>query len=135
MRRKIPGPYYAKGSGRELDLPGMRQNMNRVGDIVLIHYQEQPAIYARIEAIEPDIKKDWYHLTLLLLTIPQQIITWTLREEYINGTTFTMGGNSMMLKKVERISHEERPEDTAQGEHRKGKCKPGKIIPFKNSPE
>jgi hypothetical protein len=109
--------------------------MNCVGDIVLIYFQEQPTIYARIEVIEPDIKKDWYQVTLLLLTIPQEIITWTLREEYINGATFTMGGNSMMLKKVEMISHEKRLEDVTQGEHKKGKGKPGKIIPFKNGPE
>lgn len=116
-------------------MPEMRQNMNRVEDIVLIHYQEQPTIYARIEAIEPDIKKDWYRVTLLLLTIPQQIITWTLREEYINGATFTMGGNSMMLKKVEMIFHKGSPEDATQGEHRKDKCKPGKVIPLKNRTE
>jgi hypothetical protein len=46
--------------------------MNHEGDIVLIYYKEQPAIYARIEAIVPDIKKDWHNITLLILTIPHQ---------------------------------------------------------------
>lgn len=124
-----------KRSGKEFDLPGMRQNMNRVGDIVLIYSQEEPTIYARIEAIEPDIKKDWYNVTLLILSIPKQIVTWTLREEYIDGAAFTLDGNSMMLKKVERISYEDRPEDHAQGGNRKGKGKPSKIIPFKKSPK
>jgi len=31
--------------------------MNSEGDVVLIYYQDKPAGYARIEAIEPDIKK------------------------------------------------------------------------------
>ena len=34
--------------------------MNREGDVILIYYQDQPAGYARIEAIRPDVKKDWY---------------------------------------------------------------------------
>ena len=106
--------------------------MNREGDIVLIYYKDRPAIYARIEAIEPDIKKDWYNITLLILTIPRQTVTWTLREEYINGSPFTMGGNAMMLKKVERISHKERIEVPFQDKGHKDKVSPGKVIPFKN---
>jgi len=60
--------------------------------VVLIYYQDKPAGYARIEAIEPDIKKDWYQITLLLLSIPARTVTWILREEYINGAAFTIGG-------------------------------------------
>jgi hypothetical protein len=71
---------------------------NREGDVVLIRYQDQPMAYARIEGINPDIKKDWYQVTLLLLTIPAQSVTWILRDEYINGASFTMGGQSMRLK-------------------------------------
>ena len=59
--------------------------------------------YARIEGINPDIKKDWYQVTLLLLTIPAQSVTWILRDEYINGASFTMGGQSMRLEKVKRV--------------------------------
>ena len=54
--------------------------MRNPGEIVLVHYQEQPTVYARIESIEPDIKKDWYKLKLLLLTIPPHEVTWILRE-------------------------------------------------------
>ena len=75
------------------------EHINLEGDVVLIYYQEKPGVYARIEAIEPDIKKDWYQITLLLLTIPAQTVTWILREEYINGVTFTMGGQPMRLEK------------------------------------
>ena len=107
--------------------------MNCEGDVVLIHYQDKPTMYARIESIVPDIKKDWYQVTLLLLTIPQQIITWVLREEYIDGVPFTMGGNSIMLKRVERVSLEGRAQGDGEEIVTKDKGKPGKVIPFKNS--
>lgn len=105
--------------------------MNCEGDVVLIHYQDKPAMYARIEAIEPDMKKDWYRVTLLLLTIPQQVITWILREEYINGAPFTMDGNSMVLKRVERLSMKEKAQGIDDETVLKDKGKSGKVIPFK----
>ena len=109
--------------------------MNSVSDLVLIHYQNRPANYARIESIEPDIKKDWYQVTLLLLTIPAQTVTWILREEYINGTPFTMGGQPMRLDEVKRISVKTQSEDAGSSEGKKGTEKPAKVIPFKSSPE
>ena len=108
--------------------------MNVEGDLVLIYYKDEPGIYARIERIEADVKKDWYQVTLILLTIPHQVITWILREEYINGEIFTMDGNSMHMEKIERIAfeneteHEVREEST--GSKKKNK-KPAKIVPFK----
>ena len=86
-----------------------------------------------IVEIDPDEKKGWYQVTLLLLTIPQQTVTWILREEYINGASFTMGGNSMMLKKVERIRPEGRLDGASERTNRNGKGKGGKVIPFKNN--
>ena len=109
--------------------------MNIEGDVVLVHLKDQPAMYARIETIEPDIKKDWYQVTLLFLTIPPQTVTWILREEYINGAPFTMGGNSMMLKGVEKVSTATRSDDEGQLSDRKGGGKPAKVIPFKTDPE
>lgn len=76
--------------------------MSQEGDLVLIHYQKEPAIFGRIEAIEPDVKKDWYQVTLLLLTIPPHKVTWILRREYIDGAEFTMGGIPMTLQPVPR---------------------------------
>jgi hypothetical protein len=111
------------------------KHMSTEGDIVLIHYQDRPAMYARIEAIEPDIKKGWYQVTLLLLTIPQQIATWILREEYINGAPFTLGEKAMMLKKVERVQTKGRAAGTSQQKGIKAKGKRGKVIPFKPPPE
>ena len=109
--------------------------MNCEGDLVLIHHQDKPALYARIEEIKPDIKKDWYQVMLLLLTIPAQTVTWILREEYINGTTFTMGGQPMRLGEVKRISVEKQSENAGSAKGEQGTEKPAKVIPFKSNPE
>ena len=109
--------------------------MNSEGDVVLVHYQDKPAIYARIEEIQPDIKKDWYQVTLLLLTVPAQTVTWILREEYINGAPFTMGGQPMRLDEVKRISGKTPSKDMGSPERKKGTEKPAKVIPFKGNPE
>ena len=69
-------------------------------DIVLIYHEDTPMGFARIESIVADHKPDWYHVTLLLLQLPLQTVTWILREAYINGDEFTMGGNRMRLEKV-----------------------------------
>ena len=108
--------------------------MNIEGDLVLIYYKDEPGVYARIERIEADFKKDWYQVTLILLTIPHQVITWILREEYINGEMFTMGGNSMRMEKIERLTFEEETEDQEPEEstdNKKKNKKPTKIVPFK----
>ena len=39
------------------------------GDLVLIYFQDNPPVYARIESIEADVKKDWYRVNFLFLTI------------------------------------------------------------------
>ncbi len=67
-------------------------------DIVLIHMEDTPITFARIENITPDGKPDWYHVKLLLLQVPQlQIATWVLKNDYINGDTFTMNGKKIRL--------------------------------------
>lgn len=75
--------------------------MATIRDIVLIYYENQPFSFARIEEILPDAKRDWYHVKLLLLQLPLQTVTWILKNAYINGEEFTMGGNRMRLELVE----------------------------------
>ncbi len=70
-------------------------------DIVLIYHEDKPLTFARIEEILPDHKPDWYHVRLLILQVPVHTVTWILRDVYINGETFTMGGKSMRLERVE----------------------------------
>jgi hypothetical protein len=105
--------------------------MNIEGDLLLVYFKDEPGVYARIERIEPDIKKDWYQVTLLLLTIPHQVITWILREEYINGELFTMGGNSMRLEKVERLPLKANGGDDSDTSNVTKDKKPGKVLTFK----
>ena len=73
-------------------------------DVVLIYFEGRPSGFARIEDISPDVKKDWYNVTLLLLQIPMQTITWALKDIYIDGEEFTMNGNRMRLELVEHTS-------------------------------
>ncbi len=69
-------------------------------DIVLIHFEDQPIGFARIEEILPDNKPDWYHVKLLMLQVPLQTVTWILRDRYINGEEYTMNGKRMRIEKV-----------------------------------
>ncbi|MBA3029422.1 MAG: hypothetical protein FP816_11535 [Desulfobacteraceae bacterium] len=69
-------------------------------DLVLIHHENQPLGFARIEIIEPDHKRGWFHVKLLILNLPLQVVTWILRDAYINGEEFTMNGKKMRLEKV-----------------------------------
>lgn len=76
--------------------------MTKENDVVLIYFEDQPISFARIEEISPDIKKDWYHVKLLLLQVPLQLVNWILRDIYINGQEFTMEGKKIRLEKVVR---------------------------------
>ncbi len=83
--------------------------MTDINDIVLIYLEDQPQAFARVEAIEPDVKRDWYHVKLLLLQIPLMVVTWILRDVYIEGESFTMEGKSMRLERVVSPDFTEEP--------------------------
>ncbi|MDX1707803.1 MAG: hypothetical protein R3274_04335 [Desulfobacterales bacterium] len=87
--------------------------MTAENDLVLIYFEDKPLTFARIEGILPDAKKDWYHVKLLLLQIPLQVVTWILKDVYIRGTEFTMNGKKMRLEKVESPAetHKSEPSD------------------------
>ena len=69
-------------------------------DVVLIYFENQPLMFARIERFTPDAKAGWFHVKLLPLQLPLQPITWILRDAYINGEEFTMNGKKMRLEPV-----------------------------------
>lgn len=71
-------------------------------DIVLIYHDNEALGYARVEDITADVKPGWWCLTLLLLNVPLQPVTWILREEYIEGAPFSMGGRMMRLERLPR---------------------------------
>jgi hypothetical protein len=105
--------------------------MSGQGDVVLIYHQDRPAAFARIESIEPDIKRGWYHVTLLLLTIPTQTVTWILKDAYINGDPFTMGGKNMRFDEVKKPPASSEKEAAADNSRNSLQGKRGKVIPFK----
>jgi len=84
--------------------------MADINDIVLIYMEDKPQAFARIEAIEPDIKRGWYHVQLLFLQIPLTMVTWILRDVYINGDPFTMEGKPIRLEKVTAPKAVKQPE-------------------------
>ena len=103
--------------------------MRYEGEVVLIYYNEHPGVFARIESIEADIKRGWHHVTMLLLTVPAQTVTWILRETYIDGEPFTMGGIPMRLEEVKKVLPTREAEK--QGDGKKDPNRTGTVIPFK----
>lgn len=74
--------------------------MTQEGDVVLVHIENNPAFFARVEGITADMKPGWYQVRLLVLQVPLVVITWILRETYVNGDEFTMGGRPVRMSKV-----------------------------------
>ena len=71
-----------------------------VNDLVLVYVNNSPAFFARIEAIEPDVKPEWWQVKLLILQTPLKTVSWIIRDAYIQGEVFTMGGTPIRLEKV-----------------------------------
>jgi hypothetical protein len=105
---------------------------NRTGekDLVLIHYEDKPLSFARIEAIEPDHKPGWYHVSLLVLQVPVQVATWILRDAYIDGAEFTMNGKRMRLEKVVSPRAAAAPEPQAEAQAPAREPNGAKVISF-----
>lgn len=74
--------------------------MIATNDIVLIHVDDKPGFYARIEEITPDVKAGWWQVKLLVLTFPLQVFTWILDDFQLEGAAFTMGGTPLRLEGV-----------------------------------
>lgn len=83
--------------------------MRSIGDVVAIYFDNKPSAYARIEAIAPDIKPHWYQVQLLFLSFPPQETTWILREEYLEGSDFTMKDIPIRIVPLSRPGVEEPP--------------------------
>ncbi|MBI5063282.1 MAG: hypothetical protein HZB87_07455 [Desulfatitalea sp.] len=107
--------------------------MADINDIVLIYVEDKPQAFARIEAIEPDVKRGWYQIQLLFLQIPLTMVTWILRDVYINGDTFTMDGKPIRLEKVVAPKSGKRPEKDPPTETRAGSgANKNKVISLKD---
>lgn len=104
------------------------QKMSQENDIVLLYVEENPLVFARIEEISPDIKAGWYHVKLLILQLPLQTVTWILRDSYINGDTFTMGGKKMKLERVVCPENSEEEEPLLEKNLAKKNSRSAKVI-------
>lgn len=98
--------------------------MATTNDIVLIHVDNKPGFYARIEEIAPDVKQGWWQVKLLVLTFPLQVFTWILDEFQLEGAPFTMGGTPLRLEEIaspvelERIEKEKEEKELQQARMR-----------------
>ena len=79
------------------------------GEVLLVHFQNTPAFFIRVEDISPDHKKGWWQMSFLTLTIPLKKITWILDEQQIRGADFTMGGNPVRIERI-KVPQEETDE-------------------------
>lgn len=80
-------------------------------DLALIHLEQKPAFFARVEDISPDYKRGWWHVKLFILTLPLKVVTWIIDDEQIRGAEFTMGGTPVRIEKIQPPEEEE-PENT-----------------------
>jgi hypothetical protein len=69
-------------------------------DLALVHVENKPAFFARVERIDPDLKAGWWRIRLLILNLPLKVATWVLDNEQIRGAEFTMGGVPVRLEKI-----------------------------------
>ncbi len=94
-----------------------------IGDVVVLA-GENPQMLAF--AIITDINRDrtrkdaWWHVSMQMLSVPLQSITWTLRTEQMCGREiFTMGGDKRFMAPV-RIAVKHRNDPLAHGKGEDG---------------
>lgn len=110
--------------------------MTSENDIVLIYFEDTPMAFARVEAITPDWKKHWYHIKLLMLQVPLQVVNWILKDVYIDGEEFTMNGKRMRIEKVicpedDPLPDEDESHETQEKTESEEPSGQGKVITFK----
>ena len=100
-----------------------------IHDLVLVHVDNRPGFFARIEAISPDMKPGWWQVKLLILTMPLQVYTWILDESQIDGAPYTMGGTPIRLEKIISPVQDEEAPSPVKNEPKQGK-ESAKVVPL-----
>jgi hypothetical protein len=100
-----------------------------INDLVLVHVDNQPGFFARIEDISPDFKPGWWQVKLLVLTMPLQVYTWILDEGQIEGVPYTMGGTPIQLEKITCPDKEDVPPAPPRKES-PPRTSGGKVVPL-----
>ena len=96
--------------------------MATINDLVLVHLDRHPTFYARINDITPDVKRGWYQVELLVLSLPPQTLVWILEETHLQGEEYTMGGRPVQLTLIPPKAAPQPGSPTPAGK--------GKVIPL-----
>lgn len=80
-------------------------------DDILLVGMPSGLFYGVVQAIDRNIKKDWYNLSFKLLVIPPADITWILRVPQMSGELFTINGENHFVIAVDTTRIEQKPED------------------------
>jgi hypothetical protein len=101
--------------------------MATINDVVLVHVDNKPGFYARLETISPDVKPGWWQVRLLVFTFPLQVFTWILDEYQLEGADFTMGGTPIRLEPVVSppATEEALPQEESQKEEQQNSRQDG----------
>lgn len=77
------------------------KSTTEIGDVILIVAEEPNSmIYALVTDFERDEGKrdEWWHVSLQILSVPPQKVTWALRTPQFTGQEiFTMGGEKRFV--------------------------------------
>lgn len=97
-------------------------------DVILVHVQDKPAFFARVEEILPDVKKGWRRMRFQVLSVPLQELVWTLEPSQIDGEPFTMGGTPIRIQRLPE------PVPAAPTDSPPDPGRPGQVISFPRRP-
>ena len=100
-------------------------------DMILIHIENAPAFFARVEKISSDVKPGWWRIKLLLLSLPVKIVTWILDDEQIRGAEFTMSSTPVRLEKID-LPVDSEDEETTKNKPKAEATKSARILSLNN---
>ena len=108
------------------------KHMFQPGEVILIYFQETPSLFARVESVSPDVKKNWWRMEFLPLVLPLQPITWILDDDQMHGAGFTMDKNPVRIERVESpLTSQEKPPAPKPPKEKGG----GKVVSLFDDPD
>jgi len=81
------------------------KNTTVEGDVVLVAMEKSKSVfYAIVSEIVRDLSKkdEWWHVSMHILSVPPQKVTWTLREQQFTGQEiFSMANDGRFVQAVD----------------------------------
>jgi hypothetical protein len=87
--------------------------------ISIFYSENRPLFYVYTEDIVADVKPDWWSCTFIALVPEPFRFTLLLREEYLYGKEFTMGGIPKVIKPLKDIDIKSAPTQSMKDEKEK----------------